>query len=669
MLGKAGAQLAFAWLAGGTPLVSASQPQSSLDEVLDLSLDELLSMEVMSVAKRPQKLKDAAAAVHVITREDIERSGVTSIAEALRLAPGIEVARINAHTWAISARGFNSTWSNKLLVLIDGRSVYVPSFSGVFWEQQDLMLADIERIEVVRGPGATLWGANAVNGVINILTRHAADTDGTLAGFGVGSNGHSHAEVRIGGHLGDTAAARAYVKHQNTDAFVNALTGASAGDNWDSTTAGWRIDGHDDSPFRWRLQGDVYRLSASQLRAGLADPAPPYRVDRLDAFEAAGWNIVGLVGRGWSGGANTTLQVYADHVDRRELLLDEQFDTIDVEIKHEFRLGGRHRLVAGLGYRNTHEHYNNSYMIAIEPPRITRQTSSAFLQDELDLVPGRLRLTLGTKLEHNDRTGTELQPNVRLLWHADARHTFWAAVSKAVRTPSEVEINGRVVTASIPLEPPPAPPAETTITGNPEQQAEILVAYEAGYRAQPTDTLSIDIAAFFNDYDRLNSYEAGATPLNTRFGNSLEARAAGFETTVEWKLSEWWQLQASYSHLDLDAGPDRSGRNAANIAAIEGFSPEHQYSLRSSMELGEQWQLDLWAYGASTLTGFAPVPDLNAGGYTSLNLRIARRLGRKLQLAVYGRDLLESRQLQFAGDLTVPVAIERSVYAELVWGR
>ncbi len=669
MLGKVGTGLAFAWLAVGAPLVSASQPQNSLNEVLDLTLGELLSMEVMSVSKRPQKLKDAAAAVHVITREDIERSGVTSIAEALRLAPGIEVARINAHTWAISARGFNSTWSNKLLVLIDGRSVYVPSFSGVFWEQQDLMLADIERIEVVRGPGATLWGANAVNGVINILTRHAADTEGTLAGFGAGSNGDSHAELRFGWHVGNASAARAYVKHQSTDAFTNTLTGASAGDDWDSTTAGFRIDGHDDAPFRWRLQGDVYQLSANQWRTGLADPEPPYRVDRLDAFDADGWNIVGLVGRSWLDGANTTLQVYADYVDRREWLLDERFNTIDVEIKHEFGLGERHNLVAGLGYRNTHEHYSNSYMIAMQPPRITRHTSSAFLQDEFDLVPDRLRLTLGTKLEHNDRTGTELQPNIRLLWHADARHTFWAAVSKAVRTPAEVEINGRIVTASIPLEPPPAPPAETTITGNPEQQAEILVAYEIGYRAQPADSLSIDIAAFFNDYDRLNSYEAGATPLDTRFGNSLEARAAGVETTVDWKLSEWWQLQASYSHLNLDAGPDRSGRNAANIAAIEGLSPEHQYSLRSSMDLGGHWKLDLWAYGASTLTGFASAPDLRADGYTSLNLRIARRLGRKLQLSVHGRDLLESRQLQFVGDLTVPVAIERSIYAELVWGR
>lgn len=656
------------WLILCTPLLATGKPQSSVDEVLDLSLGELLSMEVMSVSKRPQKLKDAAAAVHVISREDIERSGVTSIAEALRLAPGVEVARINAHTWAISARGFNSTWSNKLLVLIDGRSVYVPVFSGVYWEQQDLILADIERIEVVRGPGATLWGGNAVNGVINILTRPATDTDNTLLGLAAGSDGHSRAELRFGGRIGEAGGARAYIKHQSTDAFDNTLTRDSARDDWNSTTIGFRVDGDDKTPFRWKLQGDIYQLSANQLRIGLADPEPPFSVDRIDAFEADGWNLIGLMERSWSGGGSTTLQVYADHIDRQELLLDEEFRIVDVEIKHQFGLGERHRLVAGLGYRNAHEHYASSYMIGIVPERITRQTGSAFLQDEFDLLPGRLRLTLGTKLEYNDRTGTELQPNIRLLWHPDPRHTFWTAVSKAVRTPSEIEINGRVVTASMPLAPPPAPPAEVTITGNPDQQAEILVAYEAGYRAQPLDSLSIDIAVFFNDYDRLTSYEAGETPLNTRFGNSLEARATGFETTIEWNVSDWWRLQASYSHLNLDTGPDRTGRNGSNIAGIEGHSPEHQYSLRSSMNLGIHWKLDLWAYGRSALTGFPSAPDLTADSYTSLNLRIARRLGNKLRFALLGHDLLESRQLQFVGDFTVPTAIERSVYAELVWG-
>ena len=241
-------------------------------------------------------------------------------------------------------------------------------------------------------------------------------------------------------------------------------------------------------------------------------------------------------------------------------------------------------------------------------------------------------------------------------------------MSKAVRIPAEIEINGRIVTASIPLAPPPTPPVEATITGNPDQQAEILLAYEAGYRAQPLDSLSIDIAAFFNDYDRLDSYEAGETPLSTRFGNSLEASAAGFETAVEWNVIDWWKLQASYSYLYLDTGPDRSGRNGGNIAAIEGQSPEHQYSLRSSMDLGSRWKIDVWAYGASALKGFASNPDLDTDGYTSLNLRIARQLGHRLRFALLGHDLLESRQLQFIGDLTVPTAIERSIHAELVWG-
>lgn len=660
--------LVLVCLLGCAPLAAAGEAQSSVDDVLDLSLGELLSMEVTSVAKRPQKLRDAAAAIHVITREDIERSGVTSIPEALRLAPGIQVARINAHTWAISARGFNSTWSNKLLVLVDGRSVYVPSFSGVFWEQQDLVLPDIERIEVVRGPGATLWGANAVNGVINILTRHAADTENTLVGLSVGSNERSQAELRIGTRVADVGSARAYIKHQDTQAFTDTRTGGNAHDDWNSTTAGFRADGHADATYGWRLQGDAYRLSASQLLVDLADPQPPYSVDRLDQFEAKGWNIVGLVSRDWADGSNTALQVYVDHVVREEFLLDETFHTVDFEIKHQFGLGERHRLVAGLGYRNIRERFENSTVIAITPRRITRHISSAFVQDEFDLLPDRLRMTLGAKIEHNDRTGAELQPNVRLLWHPGSRHTFWAAVSKAVRTPAEIETNSRIVTASVPLAPPPAPPLQVTLNGNPGQQAEIMVAYEAGYRAQPTDSLSIDVAAFFNDYDRLSSTEAGETPLEPRFGNGLEATAVGFETTLDWRIRDWWRLQASYTHIELDSGPDRSGLNAVNIASREGLSPEHQYSLRSSMDLGVNWKLDLWAYGVSETKGFSLEPDLTVPGYTSLNLRIARKLGSRMRFAVHGHDLLESRRLQFVGDITSPTEVERAVYAEIVWG-
>lgn len=660
--------LALALLLSCAPLVATGNPQTSVDEVLDMSLGELLSMEVTSVAKRPQMLRDAAAAIHVITREDIERSGVTSIPEALRLAPGIQVARINAHTWAISARGFNSTWSNKLLVLIDGRSVYVPSFSGVFWEQQDLVLPDIERIEVVRGPGATLWGANAVNGVINILTRHSADTENMLVGLSVGSNERSQAELRIGTRIADLGSARVYIKHQDTQAFADARTGGDARDDWHSTTAGFRADGRDDATFRWRLQGDIYRLSGNQFLVDLAHPEPPYSIDRLDRFEADGWNLVGLVSRDWAGDANTALQVYVDHVARDEFLLDETFRTVDFEIKHQFGLGERHRLVAGLGYRNIRERFDNSDVIAITPRRITRHISSVFLQDEFDLFPDRLRMTLGAKVEHNDRTGAELQPNIRLLWHPASRHTFWTAVSKAVRTPAEIETNSRIITARIPLAPPPASPPAVTLNGNPGQQAEVMVAYEAGYRAQPTDSLSIDVAAFFNDYDRLSSTEAGDTPLDTRFGNGLEATAIGLETTLDWRIREWWRLQASYTHLEVDSGPDLSGLNAVNIASREGLSPAHQYSLRSSMDLGTNWKLDVWAYGVSDVTGFSPEPNLTVPGYTSLNLRVARKLGRKMRLAVHGHDLLESRRLQFVGDITSPTEVERAVYAEIVWG-
>ncbi|MEQ1528954.1 MAG: TonB-dependent receptor, partial [Methylococcales bacterium] len=420
------------WAEPNTTSSAAETP-----EVLDLNIEDLVNVQVTSVSQKAQALSDAPAAVFVISNEDIKRSGVTSIPEALRMAPGVDVARINANKWAISARGFNGSIANKLLVLIDGRSVYTPAFSGVYWDSQDVMLEDVDRIEIIRGPGATLWGANAVNGVINVITKHSEDTQGGLLTAGGGTKETGFGAFRYGAKLGKDTSVRAYIKGFQRDEFKTP-EGLNAGDDWHKQQGGFRIDSRLSMQDDVTLQGDIYQ---GGLHQSITTPTyqPPYQQALSDTIHISGGNITTRLHHNFSSTSDYILQFYFDHYKRQEFIETEERDTLDLDFQHNFAFGKRHNLIWGLDYRYTYDNFATTSLVKLNPSRRGTQLFSAFIQDEIMLIDDTLWFTLGSKFEHNDYTGFEGQPTARLMWAPHTGHRFWASVSRSVRTPARAE--------------------------------------------------------------------------------------------------------------------------------------------------------------------------------------------------------------------------------------
>lgn len=673
----------------------------SVESYLDMELTDLLSMEVTSVSKKRQRLTDTAAAVFVITQEDIRRSGVTSIPEALRMAPGIQVARMDSNKWAISSRGFNAQFANKLLVMIDGRTVYTPSFSGVYWEIQDTLLEDIDRIEVIRGPGATVWGANAVNGVINIITKQSYETEGGLLVAGGGNEEKGFASLRYGMALGEQTHGRMYVKYNERDSSFAPLLDRSAGDEWQALRAGFRVDGALNAEDSWTLQGDIYDTDQNQIIRKLLldprdpannppDPASPYLAQNVaDTVDASGWNLLGRWERSLSENSTATLQIYYDHTERHEGFAGQTHDTLDVDFQHRFTPMDGHDLVWGLGYRRIDDEFDNTFNVTLKPGSQISHLFSAFVQDEIELAPETLRLTLGSKFEHNDYTSFEVQPSARLLWRPREGHTLWSSVSRAVRTPSRVEDTGSIVTGVVPAPPPPiappgTPPLISSINGTGEYQSEELTALELGYRVQPAETLSLDLALFYNDYRNINTFEgvdfleivnpgdpAGPPlrlPTRVEFANKRDATSHGLELAVDWRLREWWRLQANYSYIELSEDAHSDSNDTVSGAIVGGSSPRHQVSVRSAMDLSNAWSLDLWAYYVDRLAASSFYEPQAVPEYFSLNARVAWRPVENLELSLTGRNLLEGRHAEFIGETFItPTEVERSIYGQIRW--
>ncbi|RDH85105.1 MAG: TonB-dependent receptor [endosymbiont of Escarpia spicata] len=657
-------QLLLSSLLSAVLLSAPISAEESLESYLELDLEDLLSMEVTSVSKKKQRLNEVAAAVFVISQEDIRRSGVTSIPEALRLAPGIQVGRIDANKWAVSSRGFTGQFSNKLLVMIDGRSVYSPTFSGVYWDVQDTLLEDIDRIEVIRGPGAAVWGANAVNGVINIITRHAGETQGGLLVAGAGNEERSFASLRYGAEVASDTHARFYLKYNDRDqSYASDLYG-DAGDDWQSLRGGFRVDGQLTEVDSWSLQGDLYDADENQKVNFWMDPSDPANAvfaptflaaNRPDKVDSSGWNLLGKWSHQLSEQASTALQLYYDHTERSEGFLNQRHDTLDLDFQHQFRAFGGHDIIWGLGYRHVEEAFDNTYMVAIHPNSLNLY--SAFVQDEIELLPQTLRLTLGSKFEHNDFTGYEVQPNARLAWLPDDRSTLWGSVSRAVRTPSSVEYDSLNIAFIVPL-PPPFPPAEIHAIGNEAFESEVLLAYETGYRIQPRENLSFDLALFYNDYDNIQNFQS-LDPLNPladlQYDNNISAHSYGMELAVDWRALEWWRLQSNYSFIEVS---DFTGGILGS-----GGSPKYQLSLRSMMDLSNNVSLDLWAYYVDELKSPASTVDIPVGEYTSLNARLAWRPQKNLELSLVGQNLLDNHHPEFTGEyLLIQTEVERSAY-------
>ena len=609
------------------------------DPLTTLSIEELLEIDVTSVSRGREPVASAPAAVDVVTGDEIRRAGVTTLPEALRLATGLMVAREDGSTWAISARGFTIPTANKLLVLIDGRSVYTPLFSGVFWDVQDVLLQDIDRIEVIRGPGATLWGANAVNGVINIITKPAARTTDWQVQLGAGPEERAFATARYGDAIGRRAHYRAYVKLNDFGPNLTA-SGVPAQDRVRRRQAGARLDWTPGEGSELTLQGDGYRGELG--------------VFERPGSEVHGWNLVGRYSTRWADTTELQVQAYYDRTFRSIAgVFEEDRGTWDVDLQLRARRSPRHALLLGGGYRLTRDDTRvppapgaGPVTAALfEPPSRDLPLVSAFAQDEITIRPGRLFAVLGARLEHNAFAGFELQPTARIRFVPRERSLLWGAVSRAVRTPARLDADVRFVNAA----------GDLVLRGSDDMQAERVVAYEVGYRIQPVPRLSLDIAAFHNRYDRLRSVEPGAPSV---LANGLRGYSNGLEAEVKLQATPWMRWEGSWTwfarHLER-----RAGSEDADGGSAEGNDPRHQAGVRATINLQRAVELDGFLRHVARL----PAPVVPA--YTELDVRAAWRPTADFEVAVVGRNLLHDRHPEFGPPTPDRVEIQRSVFARL----
>ncbi|MGH7950898.1 MAG: TonB-dependent receptor plug domain-containing protein [Limisphaerales bacterium] len=637
----------------------------------NLSIEQLMNIKV-SILGPSESISQTPAAVSVVTQNDIQRSGAMNIPEALRLVPGLDVAQLDSSQWAVSARGFNDAFANKLLVMQDGRSIYTPLFSGVFWDVQGTMMEDIDHIEVVRGPGATLWGANAMNGVINILTKDAEDTQGLLVSGGGGNQDRGFASARYGGKINDDAYYRVYGTYENHDS-TELPDGGDANNSWQLARAGFRTDWKPPGDNSFTFQGDGYASWIDQV-FGIYDSAnPPTWTDVIqDQMKADGANVLGRWTHAFSDTANFKLQAYYDYTARDvPQVFDEQRHTVDLDFKHEFAAGDRNKFVWGLGYRLTTDTEKNNSDISFSPEDQTVNLFSAFAQDEIAIMKDRLSLTLGSKFEDNDYTGFEIEPGARLLWTPTEHQTFWASVSRAVRTPSRAE---ETISLTQARQVAPGVYFPVTLLGADTFESENLIAYEIGYRAQPFERLSFDLAAFFNHYDDLRSQQpdpARSTPGHPYFDleNDLYGDTYGAEATVTWRVMDWWRLQPGYTllHMRLHARADSNNQqDAASVAQIEGSSPQNQFSIRSSMDLPNNVTFD------TALRYVDNLPYFDIESYFELDARLAWKINSHWEIAIVGQNLLHDRHAEFGpsyintqnGNVT---DIPRSIFGKVTW--
>ncbi len=639
------------------------------NEYLDLDISQLMQLTITSVAKTPQQFSDAAAAVFVITQDDIHRSGVTSIPEALRMAPGLQVARVDSNKWAITSRGFASTFANKLLVMIDGRTVYSPAFSGVYWDVQDTLLDDIDRIEVIRGPGATVWGANAVNGVVNIITKKASDTQGGLISLGGGSHDQLMTGLRYGAAIGEAIHGRAYLSYHKRDSFELHGTGEDANDNWDSLRGGFRLDSQDTGEHSWTLQGDLYSNNENQTVSPFWVSDPPYLLEKKDEFEASGWNVLGRWQKELSQTSSWTVQAYYDYTNRDEAIMEQTHATFDLDLQYQRQFGMRNSLVMGLGYRFVDTSFNNTSQVSVNPGEQFENLYSGFVQDEIMLVSDRLWVTLGAKWEHNDFTGHEFQPSGRLLFKATDKQTLWAAVSHAVRTPSQFEKSGKITMAVVPVA--PNDTMEFTLNGSEQYSSEELTAYEGGYRWLALSSLSLDLAIFYNNYDKLQVVdpESPQSFNNLYFSNNMEGSTYGVELASDWKPVNWLKLGLGYTYIgfDLEVGVDSS----SDLGEItEKSSPMHQFSFQSSININEELLFNLWVRYVDKLESSKEllVQGSQVNEYLTLDANISWWLQKNMELILVGRNLVNSSHLEYISEFfTPPTEVGRSVYGKLTY--
>lgn len=634
-------------------------------DYFELTLEQLLEVKVHTASKKAEPVAKAAAAVYVVSSEDITRSGVTTIPDALRMVPGIQVARIDTNSWAVSIRGFNSGLANKLLVLIDGRTIYNPLFGGVLWEAHNLMLEDVERIEVVRGPGGTLWGANAVNGVINIITKHTRDTQGNLTSAIYGNEEKGTLSTRQGGTFGDGGAYRVYAKAFKQDESLKPLNASSdkqqdTYDEWDGFRTGFRADWAN----QFTLQGDAYRTDTNQLRPEFSLIAP-YAPIRQQRIRYEGINLLGRWINTHQDGAQLSIQTYIDWAKRDEPFnfIDDRI-TYDLDAQYNLAPLSAHDIIIGAGYRYLTDDQQGDKNTSFSPPQRHNSLYSAFAQDKIMLAPDAWFLTLGAKFEHNEFSGFEFQPNARLQWHPNQHQTLWASISRAVRTPTPLEedVTSTLVTVEN---------VRGALVPNDNFKSEKLTAYELGYRHQLSPALSIDIATFYNDYDYLTTTVADADKVTIVvngidpphvfipfvFTNDMKGTSAGIETAINWVVNPDLKVAATYSYLHMSlTALDPTQEEPEKVA------PEHQAGLKIFWTISDNWTLD------TTMTYVDELPAYNVDSYVRLDINLGTQLSKNIRLNITGQNLTDGSHREFSKSDDINVGeIQRSIFAKLTW--
>jgi iron complex outermembrane recepter protein len=654
-----------------------TRPQSKPEELLKLSIDDLMNIQVTSVSKKEQKLFTVAAAIFVITQEDIRRSGATNIPDLLRMVPGLDVGQINGSTWAISARGFNAQFSNKLLVMIDRRIVYTPNFAGVFWDTLDLPLENIDRIEVIRGPGGSVWGANAVNGVISIFTKKAGDTSGAMVESGGGTIEQGFGTAQYGGKLGKETDFRVFTKYFNRGHLLD-LTGQNGADGWHTLRGGFRTDSTLSSKDTLMLEGTLYTAREGELGFILPSVTTPALVPIAEEINMGGGFIQSDWNHKYSPRSDSSLQVSLARYRRGDPLNPEIRDTLDLDYQHHLAWGNRQDIVWGLGYRYTADRIGGSFTVSFDPPSRSLQLFTSFLQDEIALVPDQLYLTVGTKFERNDFTGFEAMPSARLAWTLSAHPMVWGAVSRALRAPSRNDTNLIVNFGSFPG--PGGTPTLLRQVVEPNFQDEHLVSYEMGYRSTLAGRLSLDLAAYYNSYNSVETTEPStpffeSTPSPPHFvqpftyENRMNGETHGIEIAANWIVTRRWTLSPGYAWEQLHMHTAPTSQDTVTPSFVENGAPRHSAQLRSHLEIRRSVAWDTLATFVDRLSHQGYSTQDVIPPYTRLDTGLTWSPRERVSISVVGQNLLRDHHPEFEdvfGSLQSG-QIKRSGYAKLTW--
>lgn len=665
-------------------LLLVSSSPALAEDMLDLDLSSLMEMQVTSAGRKEQNIADVAAAIYVIDATTIRNSSATSLPELLRMVPGLQVARIGSSKWAVTSRGFAGAFSSELLVQVDGRTVYTPSFSGVYWDMQTVMLEEVERIEIIRGPGATLWGANAVNGIINIITKAASDTIGLYVQVGSGNFETNMGSIRYGEQFGENIYGKMYLEYHQRDAYAfypnlfpadSATYGYTHGilaaeddasDDWEMLNGGFRLDGDIDLHTNWTFQGDIYSGDEHQK------VYPYYTEDSIfpaleeDDSTVRGHNLLGRFHHTLDNGDSWTIQAYYDYTQRNEVFAKQTYTTFDLDFQYRFQLLDNNDILWGLGYRHVDDHYRSSDLVVMDPEEETMRTYSFFLQDDIAIVKDKLILSVGSKFEHNEFTQYEVQPSGRLLWKVSNNQSIWGAVSRAVRTPSRFEKNISVIMNKIVNPSDYSVIATQYMRGGGNLDSEKVTSYELGYRYAIGKKLAADLALFLSRYKDVREYSytaAGAEVTNDAKGSSY-----GLELSLQYAPTNWLETQLNYTYIDVDmtTGGATNPLFNTNAKVLSHSSPRHQVSISTAISLHKAVKLNLFGRYVDAIKYSSPSVISEIDEYFALDANIIWSITDQIEFKLAGQNLTDPEHLEFVSEyFTPPTEIGRSIYGQL----